>query len=167
MVDFIRSLLSNALKGNKYLHKAVLTGILRVAKEDIFSGLSNPGVYGVLEDRFASSFGFTPCEVRELLTRRGLEDRLDDARVWYNGYCIGADNPVTIYNPWSVVSYLANPTKIPRLYWVNTSDNAVVHTLLRQADADMKEELLRLLSGNAKHIVRPCLLYTSPSPRDA
>ncbi|MEM7494824.1 MAG: AAA family ATPase [Myxococcota bacterium] len=157
MIDFIRLLLGNALKGNKYLHKAVLTGILRVAKEDIFSGLSNPGVYGVLEDRFAASFGFTEPEARELLTRRGLADRLDAVRAWYDGYCIGADNPVTIYNPWSVVSYLANPTKVPRLYWVNTSDNALVHTLLRCSDADMKNELLQVLFGSSKHIARPIL----------
>ena len=88
MTNFIRSLLGNALKGNKYLYKAVLTGILRVAKEDIFSGLNNPGVYGVLEDRFASFFGFTEAETRELLTQRGLLDRLNDVRVWYDGYCI-------------------------------------------------------------------------------
>ncbi|MEM7496131.1 MAG: AAA family ATPase, partial [Myxococcota bacterium] len=157
MIGFIRSLLSNALKGNVYLHKAVLTGILRVAKEDIFSGLSNPGVYGVLEDRFAASFGFTEPEVRELLTRRELAHRLDAVRTWYNGYCIGADEPVTIYNPWSVVSYLANPTKVPRLYWVNTSDNALVHTLLRCSDADMKNELLQVLFGSSKHIARPIL----------
>ncbi|MEM7403083.1 MAG: PD-(D/E)XK nuclease domain-containing protein, partial [Myxococcota bacterium] len=84
-------------------------------------------------------------------------DRLNDVRVWYDGYCIGEDNPTAIYNPWSLISYLANPTKAPKPYWVNTSDNAVVHTLLRAADADTKNELLQLLSGSSKHVIRPIL----------
>ena len=157
MTSFIRLLFGSALKGNLYLHKAVLTGILRIAKEEIFSGLNNPGVYGVLEDPFASFFGFTEPETRELLKQRGLSDRFDDVRAWYNGYCIGEDNPVTVYNPWSLISYLSYPTKTPKSYWVNTSDNAVVHTLLRRADANMKNELLQLLSGTSKHVVRPIL----------
>ncbi|MEM7589604.1 MAG: AAA family ATPase, partial [Myxococcota bacterium] len=157
MTSFMRSLLGNALKGNRFLYKAVLTGILRVAKEDIFSGLNNPGVYGVLDDRFASFFGFTEPETRALLTQRGLSDRFDDVRAWYDGYCIGEDNPVAVYNPWSLISYLSNPTKTPKPHWVNTSDNAVVHTLLHRADADTKSELLQLLSGTSKHVVRPIL----------
>ncbi|MEM7402466.1 MAG: AAA family ATPase [Myxococcota bacterium] len=152
MIGFIRSLLGNALKGNKYLHKAVLTGILRVTKEDIFSGLNNPGVYGVLNYRFSSSFGFTPQEVRKLLTQRGLQDCFDEVGDWYDGYRFGRE---TIYNPWSVVSYLANTQERAQLYWVNTSDNALVHTLLRQADAEMKDELLQLLLDSSKQIVRP------------
>ncbi|MEM7495692.1 MAG: AAA family ATPase, partial [Myxococcota bacterium] len=125
MRDVIRGLLGQCLKDNAdpnqpqtFLHKAVITGIVRVAKEDIFSDLNNLGVYGVTEDRFASSFGFTEAEVRELLAARGLQDRFDAVRDWYDGYRFGGDAPVTIYNPWSVISYAANPTQVPRPYWV-------------------------------------------------
>ena len=154
MAGFMRSLLGNALKGNSYLYKAVLTGILRVAKEDIFSELNNPGVYGVLDWKFASFFGFTLQEVRKLFEQRDAQQYLDSARRWYNGYRFGQE---TIYNPWSVVSFAGNLPQPPRAHWVNTSDNALIHTLLRRSDAGMKEELLQLLSGTSQHVVRSIL----------
>ena len=154
MTSFIRSLFGNALKGNRYLYKAVLTGVFRVAKEDIFSGLNNPGVYGVLDWKFASSFGFTGEEVQQLFDQRDLQQYLDSARQWYNGYRFGQE---TIYNPWSVISFVGNLPQPPRTHWVNTSDNALIHTLLRRADANMKNELLQLLSGTSQHVVRPIL----------
>ena len=153
MTHFMRPLLGNALKGNIYLYKAVLTGILRVAKEDLFSGLNNIGVYGVTEDRYASYFGFTEEEIQALLKQRAFSEHAEAIRSWYNGYHIGEDTPCTIYNPWSVISFLMNPTKVPKPYWVNTSDNALVNTLLRDADANVKEELLRLIAQDNVSIV--------------
>ena len=154
MTGFMRSLLGNALKGNRYLYKAVLTGIFRVAKEDIFSGLNNLGVYGVLDAGYNEFFGFTESEVQELLEHRQLSKRFDDVKRWYDGYRFGSE---TIYNPWSLISFIGNKALEAKPYWVNTSDNAVVHTLLHRADADMKDELLQLLSGASKHVVRPIL----------
>ncbi|MEM7495793.1 MAG: AAA family ATPase, partial [Myxococcota bacterium] len=145
MRNLMKGLLGDCLKDNDFLHRAVITGILRVAKEDIFSDLNNPGIYGVSQDRFASSFGFTETEVKELLSGRDMADRLDAVRDWYDGYRVGADEPVTIYNPWSVISYVANPTQTPRPHWVNTSSNHLVHHLLTQADAGVKRGLRQLL----------------------
>ncbi|MEM7588586.1 MAG: AAA family ATPase [Myxococcota bacterium] len=159
MRDLIRGLLGQCLKDNPdpmqpgtFLHKAVITGIVRVAKEDIFSDLNNLGVYGILEDRFSPCFGFTEPEVRQLLAARKLANRFDDVRAWYDGYRIGADKPVTIYNPWSLTSYLANPTDTPRPYWVNTSSNELVHSMVetRSNPQDKADVETLLLGGTIK-----------------
>ncbi|MEM7495315.1 MAG: AAA family ATPase [Myxococcota bacterium] len=151
MRNLMKGLLGDSLKDNDFLHRAVITGIVRVAKEDIFSDLNNPGIYGVSQDRFASSFGFTETEVKELLAARGLSDRLDTVRDWYNGYLIGMDKPVTIYNPWSLINHLANPTRTPQPYWVNTSTNHLVRELLTQADVTVKRGLRELLDPARDH----------------
>ncbi|MEM7588821.1 MAG: AAA family ATPase [Myxococcota bacterium] len=156
MRNLMRGLLGDCLKDNQssydssqtFVHKAVVTGILRVAKEDIFSHLNNPGTYGVLNHRFASFFGFTQPEVCELLARRDLTNRFDDVRAWYDGYSFGHE---TIYNPWSVINYLANPHDQAQLYWVNTSDNHLVHKLLSYADATVKQGLHELMSQATGH----------------
>ncbi|MEM7589766.1 MAG: AAA family ATPase, partial [Myxococcota bacterium] len=146
MVTFIRGLLGMALKGNDaFLHKAVITGILRVAKEDIFSDLNNLGVYGVLDDPFAQFFGFTQPEVQQLLQQRQLRHTCAAVSEWYDGYLFGEDRPVTIYNPWSVVSYAANPTQHPKEYWINTGSTSLIEQLINsqnRADADAIESLL-------------------------
>ncbi|MEM7494632.1 MAG: AAA family ATPase [Myxococcota bacterium] len=159
MRNLMKGLLGDCLKDNQstqdptqtFIHKAVITGIVRVAKEDIFSDLNNVGVYGVAQDRFASCFGFTESEVKDLLGARGLADRFDAVRDWYNGYLIGMDNPATLYNPWSVINYLANPTQTPQPYWVNTSTNHLVHELLTQADVTVKRGLRELLDPARGH----------------
>ncbi|MEM7495395.1 MAG: AAA family ATPase [Myxococcota bacterium] len=171
MVQFMRGLLGTALKGkDTAFHKAVITGILRVAKENIFSGLNNPGVYGVTEERFASSFGFTEAEVADLLAARGLRDRFDAVRDWYNGYRFGGDTPATIYNPWSVISYATNPTQIPRPYWVNTSGNELVHSMLEKSnDPQDRADMETLLLGGAveKEISDSLALRDLPNLSDA
>ena len=96
IVDFMRSLLSRALKDNSYLHFAVLTGILRVAKESIFSGLNNVLVHTVLSERYQDAFGFTGQEVQHLLENQELSGAFGDVKEWYNGYLFGN---TTIYNP--------------------------------------------------------------------
>lgn len=143
MVQFMRGLLGTALKGkDTTFHKAVITGILRVARENIFSDLNNLGVYGVLRCEFGEFFGFTEAEAQDLLRRRGLAERGDDVRRWYNGYTIGG---VTVYNPWSIVSFLASKTKHLEPYWVNTSGNGLIGRLLAHASADVKQNLSCLL----------------------
>ncbi|AUX38888.1 uncharacterized protein SOCE26_002690 [Sorangium cellulosum] len=99
-----RNLLGEALKGNPHLFKGVLTGVLRVARESIFSGLNNVSVYSLLRPEFNTCFGFTEPEVEGLLERAGLRARLGDVRAWYNGYVFGGQ---VVYNPWSILSFLA------------------------------------------------------------
>src|SRR5262249_21749547 len=89
MLHFLRAFLSAGLTGNPRLSKAVLTGILRVAKESIFSGLNNLAVYSLLRPEFATSFGFTEPEVAALLERHGRGALLDEVRDYYNGYSFG------------------------------------------------------------------------------
>ncbi|MEM7589836.1 MAG: AAA family ATPase [Myxococcota bacterium] len=148
MITFMRALFGRALKGNDpFLHKAVITGILRVAKEDIFSDLNNLGVYGVMDDRFARFFGFTPAEVQQLLQQRQLQHTLTAVSQWYDGYLFGEDRPVTIYNPWSVVSYVANPTRHPKEYWVNTGSTGLIEHLVDKSSTWDKQAIETLLRG--------------------
>ena len=142
-VQLIREILSPALKNNRYLHKAVLTGVTRVAKEGIFSGLNNVEVYSLLHQRYSEYFGFTEKEVQELLLQAGLENKAAEVRHWYNGYQIG---PQQIYNPWSIVHYLKNQGK-PNYYWVNTSDNFLLKELIVDANTDVKAQFQHLLQG--------------------
>ncbi|MEM7588937.1 MAG: AAA family ATPase [Myxococcota bacterium] len=151
MRDLMKGLLGDCLKDNPFLHRAVLTGILRIAKEDIFSELNNPGVFGVLDDRFASHFGFSEFEVRQLLTHKGLTDRFEMVQQTYDGYRFGQDTPATVYNPWSVIRYVSQPTKEAPLYWVNTSDNYLIHKLLSRADTTVKQGLYELLDTKSGH----------------
>ncbi|MEM7588679.1 MAG: AAA family ATPase [Myxococcota bacterium] len=149
MRNLMKGLLGDCLKDSPFLHRAVLTGILRVAKEDIFSDLNNPGIFGVLNHRFSSRFGFTKAQTQALLASRGLTESLQhEVRCWYDGYCFGHE---TIYNPWSVINYLANPDDQVQLYWVNTSTNHLVHKLLTRADATVKQGLHELLSEAAHY----------------
>ncbi|MEM7494537.1 MAG: AAA family ATPase [Myxococcota bacterium] len=177
MRDVIRGLLGQCLKDNNdpsqpqtFLHKAVITGILRVAKEDIFSDLNNLGVYGVTEDRFASSFGFTASEVKELLAARGLSDRFDAVRDWYDGYRFGEGAPATIYNPWSVISYLGNSTQTPRPYWVNTSGDALLYSMVEKSnDPQDRANVETLLLGGTveKEVPEGVALRDLPTLSDA
>jgi len=143
-VNLIRGLLSPALKDNSDLHKAVLTGVLRVSKESLFSGFNNLIVYSVLDQRYAEYFGFTETEVESLLIERHLEHKLPDIKHWYNGYQIGDQ---VIYNPWSIVSCINN-YGILQSYWVNTSDNVLVKRLLINARLNVKEKIQSLMQGS-------------------
>jgi hypothetical protein len=113
-------LLSSSLKGNEYLDKAVLTGIQRVAKENIFSGLNNLTVCTMADKKYSQYFGFTTEETKELLEYYGLKLN-DNVKNMYNGYRIGNHD---IYNPWSIINYADTKELIP--YWVNTSANVMI-----------------------------------------
>ncbi|MCP5048715.1 MAG: AAA family ATPase [bacterium] len=145
IVLFMRNFLSGGLKDtDQYLEKSVLTGIMRIAKESIFSGLNNPGVYTLLSDSFNDKFGFTDEEVEYLLREFNVSDRFNYVREWYNGYRFGGK---VIYNPWSIINYLAEGAKKFKPYWVNTSDNVLVESLLSSGGKELKEELELLISG--------------------
>lgn len=144
LIPFLRNWLSSALKDNKYLEKGVLTGILRIAKETIFSGLNNVITFTILSDEFQDKFGFIEAEVKELLEEYGLQHKLDEMRRWYNGYRIGSLEG--IYNPWSILNCLSKKGEIAP-YWVNTSENALMKQLVTKGPSDLKSDLEHLLNG--------------------
>jgi Predicted AAA-ATPase/PD-(D/E)XK nuclease superfamily len=143
MMDFMRALLTNVLKDNSSLERGILTGILRAAKEGIFSGLNNLSVFTLLDEAFCDKFGFTVPEVDVLLSETNLEQEVSSIKEWYNGYRCGNE---TIYNPWSLLKCVSNKG-ITDQYWANTSDNALIGKLIAQADISVKSDLELLLQG--------------------
>ncbi len=144
-IDFMRGFLGSAFKTNPSLHFAVLTGVTRVSKESIFSGLNNLDVCGVLSDSYADAFGFTQEEAARLMEECGVGDKLPELKKWYDGYRFGQ---VDIYNPWSVINFIKNGCKF-RPYWMNTSGNAILKDLLRRVDTRRHKELQGLVQGKA------------------
>lgn len=148
MIGFIRSLFESALKTNDSLEFAVVTGCLRISKESIFTGLNNLKIISILNTEYAEYFGFTQQEVEALLRYYGLEDRLDEAREWYNGYLFGNTQ---VYNPWSMINYTetlcSNRQAFPKPYWSNTSSNSIVRELVEAADEKTKREIEELIAG--------------------
>jgi hypothetical protein len=143
-VGHLRNLLSGGLKDNPHLFKGVLTGILRVAKESIFSGLNNLAVYSILRPEFATAFGFTEAEVEALAELAEPPAAMDGIRKWYNGYRFGGQ---TLYNPWSVISFLDSADREFRPYWIATSSNDLVRELLSSGPQGLRAELEALLRG--------------------
>jgi hypothetical protein len=146
MIVLIRNLLTSALKDNMYLEKAMITGILRVAKESIFSGLNNIQVNTILGFKFNDKFGFAEEELNELLKYYALEDKSEDIKKWYNGYIFGGE---VIYNPWSVLNYIDNYASGFMPYWINSSSNDLIKKLLLKGDNNMKLELEELIEGKS------------------
>ncbi len=144
VVAFFRDFLSGGLKDNEHLFKGVLTGVLRVAKESLFSGLNNISVYGILRARLATAFGFTEPEVRSLAEAAGQAGALDGIRAFYNGYLFGGQ---AIYNPWSVLSFLDRGDNVFRSYWIDTSSNDLVRELLLTGPRGVEADLETLLAG--------------------
>jgi hypothetical protein len=145
IISFERNMLSEALKDNNYLEKAMITGILRVAKESIFSGLNNLKISSLTGFEFSDKFGFVEEEILELLRYYELEKELDNIRDWYNGYIFGDK---TIYNPWSVLNYLDNSRDGLKAYWINTSANELIKGLLSKGNEEIKKDLEALMSDN-------------------
>ena len=148
MIDFMRAFLSSACKDNPHIFRAVVTGILRVAKESIFSGMNNLGVYTLDDPHLDTAFGFTELEVQELLKLKGLDEHLSTVRHWYNGYRFGPERTV-IYNPWSVLNYVSKPTAGPKPYWVNTSSNELIENLVTRQGRELSEELDSLIHNES------------------
>jgi len=148
MVGFMRNFLSKALKSNSALKKGCLTGITRIAKEDIFSGLNHLSVYTVLNTEYSDKFGFTQSEVDQLLTNYDLIDKKDDIKRWYDGYVFGQTN---IYNPWSLLNCIKY-TGAFETYWANTSDNKLVKKIIagfnQKVNQEVKKEIELLLQGH-------------------
>jgi hypothetical protein len=145
LIDFLRNWLSGGLKDNPFLEKGVLTGILRIAKESIFSGLNNISTFTILSEEFQDKFGLTEPEVKQLLKEYDLVECWDAIRQWYNGYRIGSCEG--IYNPWSVLRCIAQKGALAP-YWVNTSDNALMKQLITQGSEGFKTDIEELMKGN-------------------
>ena len=136
-IELMRILLGNTLKGNEHLQKGILTGILRVSKESMFSDLNNVEVYSVLNKNYNQFFGFTQREVDELLQYFGLRHLQPEVKNWYNGYYFGNEE---IYNPWSILSFVKNEGEF-KPYWLSTSANALVHSLIKDSDKSVKKDI--------------------------
>ncbi|BBM57323.1 hypothetical protein JMUB4039_1302 [Leptotrichia trevisanii] len=139
---FFKSFYSNALKDNEYLEFSVVTGILRVAKEGIFSGLNNLKTYTVLNNKYGESFGLIETEVKNALEYYGLDKNIEEVRKWYNGYKFGN---IQIYNPWSIINYLDE--KEINVYWINTSDNRLIHSAIENSNKELFDELKDLFNN--------------------
>ncbi len=143
MVNFMRIFLSSAFKDNPSLYRGILTGITRVSKESIFSGLNNLKVDTIFDEEFSDCFGLTTSEVSDMLDFYDIPDKKEEVAHWYDGYMFGNTE---IYNPWSMISYLDNKC-IAKPYWVNTSANGLVGQALEMADQDDRTVLESLVSG--------------------
>ncbi|MBQ9003879.1 MAG: AAA family ATPase, partial [Eggerthellaceae bacterium] len=142
-VTFYRTWLTGALKATTSLYLGVMTGVQRVSRESIFSGLNNIEVDTALNHEFPEAFGFTEAEACELAGHVGKADRVADMRDWYDGYVFGGER---VYNPWSLLNFLSKGGAA-QPYWGNTSANAVVHDLFSQAEGATADELAALAAG--------------------
>lgn len=143
LINLMRNLFGDALKSNPYLHKAVVTGIVRIAKESLFSGVNNLKVYSMLDSRYSEYFGFTEEEVNFLLKKSQLEGSSEQIKEWYNGYQIG---DLALYNPWSLANCIQEKGELAP-YWVNTSDNQLIRSLLIDSSTTFKDSFESLLQG--------------------
>ncbi len=140
-IDFFKSFYGSVLKDNEYLEMSIITGILRVAKENIFSGLNNLEVHTILDSEFTEYFGIMEDEVEEALKDFNLEYELEDVQKWYNGYLFG---DTKVYNPWSIINFLKKGKLRP--YWVNTSGNGLIQLYLEKLKNEIFDEFSRLLN---------------------
>ncbi len=145
VIDFMRALFSGGLKDNPHLSYGFLTGILRVAKESIFSGLNNLKINSILDNRYSEYFGFTPEEVREMAQYYGVPEKYDEICEWYDGYRFGKTE---IFNPWSVIGYFNNEC-VPRAFWQSTGSNDIISEVLNNATMETYEKLESLLQGKS------------------
>lgn len=143
VISFMRNFLSGGLKDNINLNKGVITGILRISKENIFSGLNNLEVCGILDQAYSDKFGLLEHEVVEALKYYGVEDKSEEVKCWYNGYMF---DEVLVYNPWSIINFIKKQCRLAP-YWVNTSQNALINELLAEGMNEIKEDFELLLSG--------------------
>jgi len=155
LMTFMRAFLGGGLKDNKYLYKGVVTGILRVARESLFSGLNNLAVYSLLSPKYATAFGFTEEEVADICNRLGKPELLNGMRELYNGYTAqpASRSPIPLYNPWSVICCADDPDHALKPHWLNTaSDELLREMMIRQGHA-LTPDFEKLLAG--EEVERP------------
>lgn len=144
IVDFMRNFFSGGLKDNPHLAFGFLTGILRVAKESIFSGMNNLKTNSILDNNYSSYFGFTNEEVRDMLAYYDYEDKYQEICEWYDGYRFGNSE---IFNPWSVINYISDQC-FPKAFWQSTGSNDIIGEIIGTATPEINENLYKLFCGN-------------------
>lgn len=143
MIGFMRAFFASGLKDNPHLRLAVLTGVMRIAKESLFSGLNNLEVDTVLSKDYADCFGFTQAEVEAMADDYSVPDKISEIRAWYDGYRFGQ---LDIYNPWSVLNYFKHGYEAT-MYWLDTSGNDLVIDFLRHLDDKQRQQIETLYMG--------------------
>lgn len=141
IVNFMRNFFSGGLKDNPHLAFGFLTGILRVAKESIFSGMNNLKTYSILDDGYSSYFGFTEKEVKDMLRYYGKDDKYNELSEWYDGYRFGNTE---IFNPWSVINYISDNC-FPKAFWQSTGSNEIIGEIIQTATPEITKDLYKLL----------------------
>ena len=143
IVNFMRNFFSGGLKDNPHLAFGFLTGILRVAKDSIFSGMNNLKTYSILDDGYSSYFGFTEKEVKDMLRYYGKDDKYNELSEWYDGYRFGNTE---IFNPWSVINYISDNC-FPKAFWQSTGSNEIIGEIIQTATPEITKDLYKLLCG--------------------
>ncbi|SDB36462.1 PD-(D/E)XK nuclease superfamily protein [Butyrivibrio sp. INlla16] len=143
--DFVKGLLGAVLKTNDRMNFAILTGVLRIAKESIFSDLNNLDVCSVLSDKYSDVFGFGENDIDKILLDYGLIEKKDEVVEWYDGYRFGTEN---IYNPWSVIKYIDNRCKV-QAYWTNTGSHSILSGSLGRDGFTTETSMEKLLNGDS------------------
>lgn len=143
IVNFMRNFFSGGLKDNPHLAFGFLAGILRVAKESIFSGMNNLKTYSILDDGYSSYFGFTEKEVKDMLRYYGKDDKYNELSEWYDGYRFGNTE---IFNPWSVINYISDNC-FPKAFWQSTGSNEIIGEIIQAATPEITKDLYKLLCG--------------------
>ncbi|MEA3444241.1 MAG: AAA family ATPase, partial [Bacteroidota bacterium] len=146
VISFMRNLLSGAFKDNSELYKGVITGILRVSKESIFTGLNNVSVHTILNRDFSDKFGFTEDEVKQILIDFEVKTEYRQIKEWYDGYRFGETE--NIYNPWSILNYAIHYKEGFNTFWANSSYNELIRERILERDYDyIKDNFEKLLQG--------------------
>ncbi len=160
VIEFMKSMLVKGFKDNNSLKQGILTGIMKVAQESIFSDFNNPLVCTVVSERYKDKFGFTEREVEEMAQYFGLMDNIEDVKAWYNGYVFGLDT--VIYNPWSIIKYMSMPEDGLKPYWINTSDNRIIKEVMQLDKTEGKKVVEKLIKGEeVKKAIEENIVYQS------
>lgn len=142
-IHFMRNLFSGGLKDNSHLAFGFMTGILRVAKESIFSGLNNLTIHSILDKKYSQYFGFTKKEIQNMLEYYDIREKYEEVCEWYDGYLFGNTE---IFNPWSVINYIAENC-FPKAFWQSTGSNDIIGEIIATATPEVTENLHKLLCG--------------------
>ncbi len=144
IVGFMQMFLGETFKGNEdNLEKGLLTGVMRISRESLFSKWNNITVFDIQMPYFTDSFGFTNAEIKQILQYFNLQDKFDGVKKWYDGYKFG--NIENIYNPWSIMRYISLHNVGFKPYWINSSENSLIQNRITEAGA--KEAVEQLILG--------------------
>ncbi len=144
-IDFMKAFMNAGFKNNQFLHKGIMTGIFRVARESIFSDMNNLNVCSILSDHFREDFGFTQEEVEGVLKYYNIEENIDNVAQWYDGYVFGKKDRSVIYNPWSIIMYANKGILEP--YWINTSGNDIIRKLATEGTREIQLSIQKIIEG--------------------